>query len=773
MMPSERPRIGRARPGAGSILRPEPAMRRGSLTKRQGPGRASSSGRGAPARLVALAGLVAILVALSQFVAKEDGLGHPIDAWLSAVVEATGLGRAQETGDATLREPGRQADASRSFPRECPQPGDSPLQGGSSAVLDDQNPAPSSFLMQDAKLYVCTRQMILRIEGGAVTYAQDRASGQVLVDAEAYANRPVEPVGFVGFGSKGADAGRHVRRPEASSPVSCSWMEANRVRLTYGDLYSGGTPTGGHLILDLTVDDASGEVVIQATGIEAEPTLRPYTVDVPIMSATTPAAILSSGAKYVREDAEAVDQTTYPDLGLNSPNMAIMEGTNAVLAVWSETTHFAPEYIRLEHTAAYDHLILHTEQDPKQTAPEVIVSSPWRIGTFPTWVQAAKRWRERFEERTGARPLWENRAPWVRNVHAVFDGTSQDYGADKAKYAELAGIADPEKVLYLLWNGDRLVLFGDHTLVRRIGRPTPELLAIVEQYGWPLLLYHPYTLIYSEEGTASRLEYLADNGWLPSGYQFTPDYDGRPEEWHDHWADARIDYSDGTGYYLLHPGATKFEDYLVRNLGGYCTAYQADGAYLDLRGDDNRGLFLDGALPVVEGRDTATGEVAALTRITEELPRLGLMSEYQGQWVLPYIFYTWEGSETHIRQNAHAKSRINHPLRTALVGSYAWTRESNGAYVDDAVAALLGTLPAVSLVGDHNVDDERARWSQARAKLFCDEELFNDLPDAWDDDALAYYRSKNGHWWKLVARGPTYAYVEILPNGEEIVRLAY
>jgi hypothetical protein len=61
----------------------------------------------------------------------------------------------------------------------------------------------------------------------------------------------------------------------------------------------------------------------------------------------------------------------------------------------------------------------------------------------------------------------------------------------------------------------------------------------------------------------------------------------------------------------------------------------------------------------------------------------------------------------------------------------------------------------------------------ARAKLFCQEELFNDLPPKWDPQALAYYRSKSGHWFKLNRLGEKkYAYVEELPDGRDRIRLA-
>ena len=713
---------------------------------------------------MAVVGLLALALAFGWLLAMELRSDTSAGEWLSSrmVAGSDRLPSRNEGPDAQGPLPLARAHALSQNP---------PLCGNSAASGEGLRADAFCVSFQDGKLLMQTQSMVLGIEGGAITYVQDVETGEVLVDAEAYSSRPEGPVGLVGFASQDAASDLHLRRPEPSSSVSCSWDGDSAVRLVYSPLYSGDAPAAAQLIVDLSVDRASGEVVVRATGIEGDASLRPATVDIPIMRMSTPAVILSSGARYARGDAEAVDQTTYPDLGLNSPNMAVVEGLDAVLAVWSETTEFAPEYIQVQHTPAYDHLILHTGQDPKQASPEMIVSSPWRIGTYRTWPKAARRWRNRFEERTGARPLWENRIAWVRNIHAVFDGMSQDYGDNREKYAELAGIADPEKVLYFLWNGDRIVLMGDHTLVERIGRPTPEFLAIVRRYGWPLLLYHPYNLIYSETGTVSRLEFLADKGWLPDGYRFSPDYEGTPDAWHGFWADVRVNHHDDANYYLLHPASAKFGDYLVRNLRNYRDLYQADGAYLDMLGDDNRTLFRDGALAVIEGQDPIAGETNVVARIAEELPGFGVMSEYQGQWLIPFAFYSWEGSVTHIRQNAHAQSRINHPLRTALIGSYTWTRESNREYVDDVVAALMGTLPEVSLVGDYGVSDDRALWSQARAKLFCEEELYNALPPAWADDALAYYRSKSGHWFKFARIGSTYGYIEIMPDGEHVIRL--
>lgn len=52
----------------------------------------------------------------------------------------------------------------------------------------------------------------------------------------------------------------------------------------------------------------------------------------------------------------------------------------------------------------------------------------------------------------------------------------------------------------------------------------------------------------------------------------------------------------------------------------------------------------------------------------------------------------------------------------------------------------MGALPELHL------DDP---WAIARCRLFAREELFNDLPDTWDPEALACYRAKGGRWFQF------------------------
>ncbi|MCX7756400.1 MAG: hypothetical protein N2117_14320 [Anaerolineales bacterium] len=638
-------------------------------------------------------------------------------------------------------------------------------------VSETPSPAPTElsppqFTYRFGRLTIVTTLLKMEIKDGAIVLLRDQASGETLLESDPSGQCDLDFLLSGGFTSRDR-AGNLVRAcPPSFQKTDFQQIDDYRVRLLYQGLNDA---PDTRLTLDLAVDPATGEVLLQLTGQETRPGQTPAALNLALMNLKPQSMLLGSGVEVRRADPPLETQTTEAGYGLYGVTMAVLQGEQAAAAMWSESTQFAPEFIRLIHDPARDHLILHSEPDPKETVTGRIVSPPWRIGTYARWEQAARRWRQEFERRTGARPLWEHRAAWVRRVHAVFDATNQLYEDTPQKYAELAAVAPPECVLFYLWNGDRLVLFGDPTLAAGIGRPDPGLLRNIQAYGWPLLLYHPFNLIYTENGAKERLASLAAQGWLPPGYQFTPDFPGAPEAWYAYWQNARGDYDDTLA--ILHPAAPEFQGYLVQNFGNYASRYGAKAAYLDVLGNDGIGFFAP-ERRLIAGQDYVFGEIGALTRLQTTLPDLAVMSEYQAPWLVPYVFYTWEGVETHLRQAEIASMRLNHPLRAALLASYQWTRETNGEQADDLLAALLGTLPQISLVGDYEVSDSRAVWSQQRAALFCQEELFHDLPDRWDADALAYYRSqRTGHWFKLARMGTTYGYVEILPDGTERIRL--
>ncbi|GAB4495513.1 MAG: hypothetical protein Fur0016_33190 [Anaerolineales bacterium] len=632
-------------------------------------------------------------------------------------------------------------------------------------------PAPTElpkpqFTYRFGRLTIETARLKMEIKEGAIVLLRDQATRETLLESDASGQCDLDYLLSGGFTSRDRFGNLTRACPPSFQNAEFTQVDDYRAQLTYQGLPEAPQT---RLIFDLNVDPATGEILLQLTGQETRPGQWPAALNLALMNLKTPAIILGSGVQVERSAPPIETQTTEAGYGLYGVTMAVIEGQQASAAVWSESTQFAPEFIRLLHSPAQDHLLLHSEPDPKETIPGQIISPPWRIGTYPRWEQAAARWRQEFERRTGARPLWQNRAAWVRQIHAVFDSTNQLYEDTPQKYAELAALAPPGCVLFYLWNGDRLVLFGDHTLAAQIGRPDPNLLQNVHKYGWPLLLYHPFNLIYTESGASQRLNFLAAQGWLPPGYQFNPDFPGSPGAWHDYWQNARGNYDDTLD--ILHPAAPEFQRYLVQNLANYAQRYGAKAAYLDVLGNDGIDFFPP-QRQILAGQDYIMGEMSALETLQAQLPNLAMMSEYQSPWLVPYAFYTWEGVETHLRQAEIANMRLNHPLRTALLGTYQWTRETNGEQADDLLAALLGSLPQISLVGDYEISNDRALWSQQRAKLFCQEELFHDLPDRWDENALAYYRSqRTGHWFKLIRLGETYGYVEILPNGTEQIRL--
>ncbi len=628
--------------------------------------------------------------------------------------------------------------------------------------------SPPQFVFQNNVLSITSNMLELRIENGAINYIKHTASGEVLVNGSSVQNRPAVTQGFIGFTSKDT-SGYYLRWPTPSSSVDFSLLQPNAGRLTYSNLYfNGSVAENSTLIYDITVD-TTGEIIIQVTGAEGTAGLLPFSLDLPIMNSATQSVILGSGAEYFRTEAAKEDQVSFPGFGLYSPTMAVIQGNQSVVGLWSESTRYAHDNIHLIHKPTYDHLVLHAEQDMSASNKQQIVSPAWRIGTYPAWYEAARRWKSAFEARTGAKPLWQNATPWVRNIHTFFEAANNNFSEQPQKFAELASVTDPQKTLYYEWNGDRIVLFGDHTLVKNGNRPTAEEMQYVRQYGWPMILYHPYTLIFNEQAAARRLAMLRGMDWLPEGYQFNPDYNGTPANWQSYWADVRGTYD--SDLHLLHPASNKFQSYLLQNLPNYLNRYGAVGAYMDTLGMD-AGSWFPEEKQVFNGDSFVLGEMKAIAQTRAATPGLAIMSEYSAPWLLPYIFFTYEGTETFLRQNQYANTRLNHPLKVALTGSYRWAKEDNTVAIDDNVSALLGTLPQVSLVGDWDVSKDRALWSQARARLFTESELFNDIPAVWQDGVLAYYRSNNGNWFAYKKIGAGYGYVEILPDGSEVIRLS-
>jgi hypothetical protein len=652
------------------------------------------------------------------------------------------------------------------------------------------------FRMNNGLLTITTSLMEMDIYQGLITRVQAYSQlGESVIEeiikpaslTSPTQNLPSVSNGLMGFTSKDTIGNYYLRWPlwgnRAATSVF-SQIDAYTVKVTYDPLLYGDLVPTGKLVYTITVDPLTGEILLKADGTEMTAGYAPFTIDIPIVNISTP-VILGSGVRYEKTDPSTITYTSYYGEGIYAPSMFVVEGLSSVFSVWSENSGVSIENIELRHnSSAPDIVVLRTQQDYKQINQYAILSPTWRFGTYKNWNTAAKRWRERFEARTGAKPLWNNAASWVRTIHASYPGLSN---YDPSKFSSIASAMSPENsnLLYFLWNGDRIALFGDHTLVNgtsSIPNPTTTT-QIKDTYGWKLMLYHPYTLIYQEDDAEQRRQSLINSGQLPANYPFTPDYANyqsglsyaeQQQRWQNYWNDVKIPLPGFDVDYLLHPGASKTRNYIVENFAHFSATHRADGAYFDTSGSDAHSGFKALNKAIIEGNDFLTGEKKVFEAIQAQHPQLGVMTEFQAWWLLPYSMFTWEGTDTHTNQlNVSNIPLPNHPLRSALVSSYAWTSERRQAVggttwrePDYKLAAYLGTLPELTLAGDYqgSVTDAQARWTQARARLFGQYELFHDIPDTWDQDAMAYYRSNTCEWIKFKPIGSTYGYLKETPQ---------
>jgi hypothetical protein len=77
--------------------------------------------------------------------------------------------------------------------------------------------------------------------------------------------------------------------------------------------------------------------------------------------------------------------------------------------------------------------------------------------------------------------------------------------------------------------------------------------------------------------------------------------------------------------------------------------------------------------------------------------------------------------------------------------------QHNPVWVRD-IHAVCTTLPPSPEQAEAFYADLAARFDPKKlllAHLYMDEELFNDLPESWDPEALAYYRGKGGRWFQF------------------------
>lgn len=488
-------------------------------------------------------------------------------------------------------------------------------------------------------------------------------------------------------------------------------------------------------------------------------------IDLHIAYLKPDAVITGKGSKTLRKDPARSEMLLWPGSSFYFPRVIMLENKKNCVMIYNESAQ--PYHnLHLYHTPESDHVILRggdhgllfrtgkTLLDPKNYC-----SGYWRFSVHSDWAAAARYWRKEFEKRTGARPLWKNKSSVARKIHAVYTGTPNLGWKEKPEeyYKKLASEFNPENLLLLYWNANSIVTLCDHTYTLK-PNPTQSMKDVFRKLGFQWMAFHGYTLTCNESAIATRHAPFKRNKSFPANYKFNPDYQGKPEDFYKNM-DPYLSRRSGP-LAMLNPASKYVADYLVRNINNYVKYHDAIGCYLDISGAVHYALKPDKI--VFDGRTYTEGDVEVFRRLREANPELLTMTEYSGEWIIPYNFYVWQ-SGTVFRKE---KIRINHPIRAALFGSYVWTREKT---TDDFPLknVYYATLPeVVAGYGSKNLEkDLYYPWYVERAKLFVREKLFNDIPPGkWDPAVLGYYRSEKNGFFQFRKTKTGYAYTDAKGN---------
>src|SRR5690606_39028577 len=99
--------------------------------------------------------------------------------------------------------------------------------------------------------------------------------------------------------------------------------------------------------------------------------------------------------------------------GMFAPRLVVAEFDGFCLSAWVDPGP-SQDNIRVDHDPRSDAIAFEFADLALRPAQVPTL----RIGLFPTWLDAVKRYRQRIEQ-IGAKPLWENDVSWVRGIHAV------------------------------------------------------------------------------------------------------------------------------------------------------------------------------------------------------------------------------------------------------------------------------------------------------------------------------------------------------------------
>ena len=278
----------------------------------------------------------------------------------------------------------------------------------------------SPFTLDGNRLTTATDTLELSIQGGAVVGIRDRKTGEVFSDGEPWERLPQVLSGVSSthdlynfrtlwrwdpprYARDPAIQGAR-RRPTQKGAPKLTKTGPLEATLECRDLSNG--KDGDHLKYTVRVDPKTSEILVQAEARLADPKQPPVVLDVPLMNLKAQAVILGNGARYFEDESPEVDFCMRLSNNLYSPRMAVIEGKKGCLAAWPDSP-FMIDNIYLAHRGKNNDVILHAGRDVRPRDPSTLKSVAWRIGAFANWVEAARRYRACFEERTGARPLWQ------------------------------------------------------------------------------------------------------------------------------------------------------------------------------------------------------------------------------------------------------------------------------------------------------------------------------------------------------------------------------
>ena len=639
-----------------------------------------------------------------------------------------------------------------------------------------------SFNATLGRLYVCTPALKMVFDSGAVVHLSDSVRGEVLLDTDISINMPSPTFTFIGFASSTLPNGDGTVHERTCNAAAATFAQSGMVgTLTYSPCYRSGSPIAGTSLVYTFTIDIFGDISISATATEAEASYAPYTLDVPIMNFAKTSVITRSQEVAYADANITIDYISGADVPL-----AIGKGSASCFGVWSENNKIINDYVKLFHYQSnYSHIVLKTLNDPKQVAinPLVMSAGPWRFSAQADWLGVTKRWRTTYTGiHADIKPLWQKSPSWIQNVHCRYGKThpisAPTHWSDVVDTIPAANfVADSPGVEYNGF-GDYMILYGQIHPRLTDSEPSDWELPTILSLGIKMIGYFYWNAIHGipadRLAQADVSPYLGtwtyNNGVPPT--DFNPDYSGAKTEaaWLAYWNDCSIQSSPGSYVSWLHPGSSKFATF-IQMFRDYCAWWNLAGCFWDTASSDRDTSFLTVApsIRVIAGQDFMAGQKVAMQNVYQDLV---IVPEYFRVDLMAYIFYAYD-----VRQWAVDSKVMTHPLRTALTGSYSWSLDQsintiNIVNYSHDIFATMGCIPEFALVGEGDSPTFGAEYFIARAKLFCDYEMFNDLPTTWATGALAYYRCNTSNYIRFIKRATgRYAFIE--EAGPDVVRLQH